>query len=789
MKRFTLLVASIVALVATSCVQADVEDTLLVGGDELVTISLEGPTMGARAEEITIGKGLKATQLQYAIYDEDWNCLKVVTDETFDSGLKKELKLRLVKNKTYNFVFWAQAPNKNYYTVNLGAVGATAVEPTISVAYGTDANDDYRDAFFGNLTHKVEGSAPVTVYLKRPFAQINFGTNDVEDAKAMGFDVANATTSFKVVAHDTLNLKSGVSSGDVTVERTFVANELPENKTLSTDAKGDYHWLGMNYILWPDADNLSLSTCEMTIAITGQEPIVVSVPNAPARRNWRTNLVGSLLTQEGSIFVEIAPETVNDYNGVIEVATAEQFNAAFADPGVDFIVLADDITLTTSATRSTDPVFTISAGESLTINLNNHRLTAATPLLFNVLGELRLINGTIENTNGQVLASNDDVTLSNVTILQTTDSAYYDEEGDKLELLAEGVAKISENEIAVIDSCGMSWFDANLDAYNGFEGMTIKLETDVDLSASSWDPIGDNRTDQRFKGTFDGQNHTIKGASKSSFDGSNYGSKEGWGIFSVVDGATIKNLNIDNAVFGSYTVISGAVAAYASDTTFENINITNTKVAGYNWYTGGVVGWASGECTFKGINLDSTTAVGTLWDSHGQNAGGIAGGISSNANITIEDCTISCVLDVINDVTSNYKWYIYRVAGMIIGNTNSTEGIYNEVATATVTNVTCKNVTVNYGQWMNYHYCQGYWNRGWGRVESSDYVGGIDHTQCNHPEGEEHCVCIPFDQLFGGGPNGSGHYPIKGIAEFPGVTVNYPAEYTCPLCGQQHNAQ
>ncbi|MBR2031664.1 MAG: hypothetical protein IKA04_05550, partial [Alistipes sp.] len=81
MKRFTLLVASIVALVATSCVQADVEDTLLVGGDELVTISLEGPTMGSRAEEITIGKGLKATQLQYAIYDEDWNCLKVVTDE------------------------------------------------------------------------------------------------------------------------------------------------------------------------------------------------------------------------------------------------------------------------------------------------------------------------------------------------------------------------------------------------------------------------------------------------------------------------------------------------------------------------------------------------------------------------------------------------------------------------------------------------------------------------------------------------------------------------------------
>ncbi|MBQ2027642.1 MAG: hypothetical protein II214_07065, partial [Alistipes sp.] len=36
---------------------------------------------------------------------------------------------------------------------------------------------------------------------------------------------------------------------------------------------------------------------------------------------------------------------------------------------------------------------------------------------------------------------------------------------------------------------------------NDCEGKTIKLGTDVDLSASSWNPIGDNRTDTYFKGT------------------------------------------------------------------------------------------------------------------------------------------------------------------------------------------------------------------------------------------------------------------------------------------------
>ena len=321
-----------------------------------------------------------------------------------------------------------------------------------------------------------------------------------------------------------------------------------------------------------------------------------------------------------------------------------------------------------------------------------------------------------------------------------------------------------------------------VDGGNTFEGKTIKLDVDVDLSEENWNPIGDNSTDKAFTGVFDGQNHTIKGAHITGdhcFNGAVYGSKEGWGLFSVVDdGASIKNLKVDGATFGSYTVISGTIAGYAKDTTFENIEITNTKIAGYNWYTGGVVGWAEGKCTFKNLKLDETVAVGTLWDSHGQNAGGIAGGVSASAKITIEDCNIACVMDVINDVTSNYKWCVYRVAGMIIGNTNTTEEKYNEVVTATATNVTCKNVTVTYGDWMNYHYCEGFWNRGWGRYESSDYVGGVDQNEPhNHAEGEAHLLTIPFDQLFGGSSNGSGHYPVRGLAEFPGVTVNYPASY------------
>ncbi|MBQ2423949.1 MAG: hypothetical protein II262_04030, partial [Alistipes sp.] len=229
---------------------------------------------------------------------------------------------------------------------------------------------------------------------------------------------------------------------------------------------------------------------------------------------------------------------------------------------------------------------------------------------------------------------------------------------------ADVLKKNTEGHIEISNIAGVSYFAGLVDAGNTFAGETIKLENDIDVSAKNWNPIGDNRTDDAaFSGIFDGQGHTINGAHITGdhcFNGAVWGLKEGWGLFSVLDGATVKNLKVDGAIFGSYSVISGVIAGYANNTTFENIDITNSKVAGYNWYTGGVVGWAQGECTFKGINLDNTVAVGTLWDSHGQNAGGIAGGVSESSKITIEDCNIACVLDVINDVTSNYKWYIYR---------------------------------------------------------------------------------------------------------------------------------
>ena len=654
MKKLFLVLAAAFAMVAC---QTDINEVGVVGGEVDVTFEVGTPTRA-------YSDGTTATVLQYAVYEGETE-LDALTHSVAKGNaetinISKTVSFKLVTGNTYTVIFWAAAPNAPY-TVDFGAKTMT-VDYTAAVS-----NDENRDAFFKKHTFTVTGAQTEVIELRRPFAQLNIGTNDYTKATEAGYTPVNSAVKVTNV-YEILNLWDGGVSNPV--EILFDYNTIAKSEIFPYDDT-NYDYLAMNYLLVPAEKEVvdiefGYSEGDATVAKTR------TVGSVPVQRNYRTNIYGQLLTSDVDINIVINPE--------------------YETPDND--------------------------------------QTLAGPWGGNV----------------------------DTTWYNDTDTEFVLEYHNQLA----GLAKL-------------------VDEGNDFDDKTIKLGSNLDMSGANWDPIGDNRTDRAFKGTFDGQNFEIQGLHYSGNDcwnGALYGDERGFGLFSLVDEAVIKNVELRDETFASYTVITGAVAGYAHDTTFENIKISDTKISGYNWYTGGVVGWASGECTFKGINLEETTYVGTLWDSHGQNAGGIAGGISSSANVTIEDCTISCVLDVINDVTSNYKWYIYRVAGMIIGNTNTTETKYNEVVTATATNVTCKNVTVNYGEWMNYHYCQGYWNRGWGRYESSDYVGGVDEEEPhNHAAGEQHYVCIPFDQLFGGSSNGSGHYPVKGLREFPGVTINYPASY------------
>jgi len=356
----------------------------------------------------------------------------------------------------------------------------------------------------------------------------------------------------------------------------------------------------------------------------------------------------------------------------------------------------------------------------------------------------------------------------------------------------------SDTEFTITTAEQLAGLAELVDGGNSFESKAIKLGKDIDLYAEDtngnaicFDPIGSYRNDTAFKGTFDGQEHTISNMSQNTWalnNGYYYGDL-GLGLFGYIEDATIKNLTMDKASISGESAICGTVAAAAyGDCTFENIKVTNSQVNDYQYYAGGIVGWASGTHTYTDINVDSSTIVGSQWGDFGNANGGIIGGIGSSAVIKFKDCIVACRIDATNDVVSAYQWYNYRNSGMLVGRVPQTITNGEVQTVATPTNVTCENVTVVYGDWANYTYCEfagtGY---PYVRVQAGVSVDGYSNVRYGHPtdangntvvddnhvhnDGEDHKVLIAFDQLFGG--PAEHRYCYYGISEYDGVTVVY----------------
>lgn len=325
-----------------------------------------------------------------------------------------------------------------------------------------------------------------------------------------------------------------------------------------------------------------------------------------------------------------------------------------------------------------------------------------------------------------------------------------------------------------------------VDGGDTFEGKTIELASDMDLQNKLFEPIGSYREDTPFMGTFDGQGHTILNMSQNTWELDNgyYYGDLGLGFFGKVENATIKNLNFDGAEISGESAICGVVAATAyGDCTFENITVKNAKCADYQYYAGGIVGWASGNHQYINCTVDASTQIAAQWGDFDNSIGGIIGGAGGSAEIFLKDCTVACRIDAYNDVTSSYQWYAYRRAGMLIGNTGKTKTV-GETTYADAPQLTCENVTVIYGDWANYTYCE-FAGQNWPyvRVQAGVSNSAYSNPRYGHPtdangnevvddnhvhnEGEDHHILCVFDQLYGGGQG------VYGTAAHPGVTVIY----------------
>ncbi len=202
-----------------------------------------------------------------------------------------------------------------------------------------------------------------------------------------------------------------------------------------------------------------------------------------------------------------------------------------------------------------------------------------------------------------------------------------------------------------------------------FEGKTVKLANDINLGSKAWSIPSSS---YYFKGTFDGDGHTI-GGFKMTAKTSNQSL-----LGSIGGSAVVKNLTVDCgtnnkislSASSSSTAVAGVVARVVTETgktaTIENVTakciISHTGGSSYA-YVGGIVGLVegTGEVVIKNCSNQHSVAGS-------QKIGGIVGGVKKGVTgITITDCENQSTITIIDTST-------YGQAAGILGSVEMTGG-------------------------------------------------------------------------------------------------------------------
>ena len=408
-------------LLATSCSKDELE-TASLGNEAQVTFSLglEGH-IATRA----ISDGKSADKLVYAVFNENGERISTFQKEEISTSFPATVTLTLAKGQTYKVAFWAQDADCSAYDVDDNM--------NVKVSYeNATNNDETRDAFFKTTeAFTVTGSTSMDVVLKRPFAQINVGVEQTDwtAAVASGVTIQNSSVIIQNAATK-INLVTGAVSEPTKV--TYSLATIPV-EDLKVDVNGDknigdgeiYKWLSMSYILvddesetegGQDAGKATLEGLKFTFQPENGNEITLEdgLNSVPVQRNWRTNILGKLLTGDITFNISIDEMYEGDYNHVV-VSSAQQLTEALADPEITSIVLENDLTGTN--------VNITSAKE---IDLNNNTLQVT---YINATAPLTVKNGNLDASNFALRGyANADITLDNVKVTATRN------EGNAIEL-------------------------------------------------------------------------------------------------------------------------------------------------------------------------------------------------------------------------------------------------------------------------------------------------------------------------------------------------------------------
>ena len=247
------------------------------------------------------------TKLVYAVYRteaqtaNDYSATETLLyqkNATLENG-QATLYLELVNNQNFRVLFWAQDPNAGIYDAsNLKNV-------TIDYA-NLDANQESYAAFAGSDFIKTgDNLSGRTVYLHRAVAQLNIATTP--ESMILGEAGANETsslqttvtlTSSKVTVNglaSTYNVADASVGEILTADFVFSATNPAVLSEQILDVKGvNYKYISMNYVGFAPAMGTDVEVDYVIETNVGTIPN--SISSVPVKPNYRTNIIGNLIT-------------------------------------------------------------------------------------------------------------------------------------------------------------------------------------------------------------------------------------------------------------------------------------------------------------------------------------------------------------------------------------------------------------------------------------------------------------------------------------------------------------
>lgn len=418
-----LLMGGAVALTMASCSQDELLKDRVDDGRYHITVKLP-----MEVATRSLGDGLTADNLYMAVYDADNGNALIYDDLTLNFGgeISTEVALTLAKGKSYNIAFFALSPT----AADDKVYNFDSTNGQITVKYENMKSDpniqDAYDCFF--KLHSIQNFSGTTqsqeVLLNRPVAQINWGTNDLDPltnpaiTNNFGDDGEYILSGLTTKAYNTYDFFTGAVAGQDTygdvvttggadnnglVEVALPRFAAPIDESFPVDG---YKYVAMQYLLAPQSEylyNLTLNIGNGGNTSAAHIEDVVNVDNAPVQANYRTNIYGSLLSED--VIITVTKDKVwgdPDYDVVfingIPYYVIKQGNQSLIRKG-GYMILDEDYNYTGISEGAY-----LYIDKNTVLDLNGHELSSSRP-------------GTYEATMTIGGANVTNVTISNGTVL------------------------------------------------------------------------------------------------------------------------------------------------------------------------------------------------------------------------------------------------------------------------------------------------------------------------------------------------------------------------------------